>query len=439
MASFSLFLKNRLACLYDLWIHAWYSFLRPVGSYSLRCALILSFILPNFLCFKAGAVQDVNGFFNIGIGYQKPVTNRHWIWKNNAVTGIELPMISSNFDTGILNEEEEADRVFMTMLQTNTGPLYGDVGVYLSFFYTGYNSSSYNYQWRMVGTPDYRLWLYDSTGNSVGTYNKTGFETFTPQTVGTAHFRSPGYRFSFRVDNAGTEDHYVQNPRIWNTAESENSYWEFDGTTRSQGSAGIAIPSFQVIATEKSGDLAALENIADAITAQNDILSAMYGDILAVCNSIYSRTGDMLQAQQLANEYFQQVIQKIAEIQSTTADIYSLLGNQFKLLIDTINSGVVSVTDAIASAELRLEQYLKPVIDYFNSLEETTGESASKLPGHKADLDNAVSSSSGIDTNAEQGFSAIWSMISQFELLLVCVGMWLGATIFLIVIKKGLS
>lgn len=438
MASFSLFCKNRLARFHDLWIHARYHLFRPLGSFLLRCSLIISFILPNFLYLKAGAVQDVNGFFNIGIGYQKNVTNPHWIWKNNAITGIELPAISANYDTGIANAEEEAKRVFMTMLQTNTGPLYGDVGVYVSYFYTGYNDSSYNYTWQMVGTPDYKLWLYDSTGNAVGTYDKTGFETFTPQTVGTADFRSPGYRFSFRVENAGTEDHYVQNPRIWNT--HENSYWEFSVSTKeNNGRAGISIPSFQVIATEKSGDLAALENIADAIVAQNDILNAMYGDILAVCNSIYSRTGDMLRAQQLANGYFQQVVQYVSQIQSTTADIYSLLGTQFALLIETINSGVVSVTDAIAAAELRLEQYLKPVIDYFNSLEETTGESASKLPGHKADLDNAVSSSSGIDTNAEQGFSAIWSMISQFELLLICVGMWLGATIFLIVIKKGLS
>ena len=437
MASFSLFFKNRLAYIHDLWIHAGRSFLRHLGAYWLRCALILSFILPNFLYLKAGAVQDVKGFFNIGIGYQKNVSNPSWIWKNESVTGIELPMISSTFDTGIASEEEEAKRVLMDRLQTNTGPLYGDVGVYLSFFYTGYSINTTNYKWRMHGTPDYKLWLYDSTGNSVGSYEKTGFETFTPQTVGTANFRSPGYRISFRVDNAGTEDHYVQNPRIWVTGAIH--YWEFDGSTRNQGSAGLAIPSFQVIATEKSGDLAALENIADTLVQQNDILSAMYGDILAVCNSIYSRTGDMLQAQQLANGYFQQVIQYVSQIQNTTADIYILLGSQFKLLIDTINSGVVSVTDAISAAELRLEQYLKPVIDYFNSLEQTTGESASKLPGHKADLDNAVSSSSGIDTNAEQGFSAIWSMISQFELLLICVGMWLGATIFLIVIKKGLS
>lgn len=437
MASFSLFVKNRLACLHDLWIHAWSSFLRPVGSFSLRCVLILSFTLPNFLCFKAEA-KDVTGFFNIGIGYQKNVTKPTWIWKDNAVTGIELPMISSTFDTGIANDEEQAKRVFMTMLQTNTGPLVGDVGVYVSFFYTGYNYSTYDYQWRMIGTPDYQLWFFDNTGNYRGPYQKTGFATFTPQTVGTADFRSPGYRFSFRIENAATDDHYIQNPKVWNIGN--DSYWEFDQSTKQDiGAAGISIPSFQVIATEKSGDLAALENIADGIAEQNNILSAMYGDILAVCNSIYSRTGDMLEAQQLANEYFEQVKQYVSQIQSTTADIYSLLGTQFKLLIDTINSGVVSVTDAIAAAELRLEQYLKPVIDYFNSLEETTGESASKLPGHKADLDNAVSSSSGIDTNAEQGFSSIWSMISQFEFLLVCIGMWLGATIFLIVIKKGLS
>ena len=435
MASFSLFFKDRLACFHDLWIHAWRSFLRPLGAFSLRCALILSFILPNFLYLKAGAVQDVNGFLNLIICYQKDVLNPSWITKT-ALSGIEIPVISANFDTGI-GSEEQAKRVYAEQFQTNTSPLYGDVGVYVSFFYTGYYPSD-DGEWRMVGTPDYHVVFYDSTGNLIKESQKTGFETFTPQTVGTADFRSPGYRFSFRVEDAGTEGNYVQNPILW--IQGRSSYWEYDTSNpKITGHAGISIPSFQVVATEKSGDLVELENIANGIAEQNNILSAMYGDIIAVLNSIYSRTGDMLSAQQLANSYFQQVVQSVSQIQNTTADIYSLLGTQFALLIDTINSGVVSVTDAIAAAELRLEQYLKPVIDYFNSLEETTGESASKLPGHKADLDEAVSSSSGIDTNAEQGFSAIWSMISQFELLLVCIGMWLGATIFLIVIKKGLS
>lgn len=436
MASFSSFLKNRLARFHDLWIHARYSLLQPVGSFLLRCALILSFLLPNFLVFSpAASAVDVNGFLHLDMWYKK---SGDVGWRqSNGHYNIELPLISFTGDYGLVDDEERADKFFIYRFSTNTGPLYGAVGVYVSFFYTGYETSPYDFKWQMIGTPAYFLRTFDSTGNKIGDYRNTGFATFKPASAPGANFYSPGYRFSFRVDDAGTEDRYAQNPAV--ISGTDQSYFAFDNVTGKNGHAGIAIPSFQVIATEKSADLHALENIANGIVEQNNILSAMYGDILAVCNSIYQRTGDMLKAQQLANSYFQQVIRYVAQIESTTSNIYTLLGNQFKLLIDTINSGVVSVTDAIAAAELRLEQYFKPVIDYFNSLEETTGESASKLPGHKADLDNAVSSSSGIDTNAEQGFSSIWSMISQFELLLVCVGMWLGATIFLIVIKKGLS
>ena len=437
MASFSLFCKNRLACFHDMWIHAWHCLFRPLGAFFLRCSLILSFILPNFLVFSpVAAAADANGFLHLDMWYKQNTPNAAWV-HDYGNYDIQLPLISSKGDYGLVAEEERAKQFFIYRFSTNTGPLYGAVGVYLSFFYTGYETSEYDFKWQMIGSPAYFLRTFDSTGNIIGDYVPTGSTTFNPVTAPGANFYSPGYRFSFRVDNAGTEDRYAQNPAV--IAGTDQSYFAFDNSTGKYGHAGIAIPSFQVIATEKSADLDALENIADSIVQQNSTLSAMYGDIMAILNSIYSRTGDMLETQKLANNYLKSVKSYLSQIKTKTTDIYNLLGTQFTLLIDTINSGVVSVTDAIAAAELRLEQYLKPVIDYFNSLEETTGESASKLPGHKADLDNAVSSSSGIDTNAEQGFSTIWSMISQFELLLVCIGMWLGATIFLIVIKKGLS
>ena len=436
MASFSLFFKNRLACFHNLWIHAWHRLFRPVGAFLLRCSLILSFLLPNFLVFSpAASAADVNGFLHLDLWYKRDTPNAGFTAKN-GMYDIQIPLISSKGDYGLVADEERAKQFFIYKFATNTGPLYGAVGVYLSYFYTGYETSQYDFKWQMVGTPNYFLRTFDSTGNIIGDYTGSS-TTFNPVTAPGADFYSPGYRFSFRVDNAGTEDRYAQNPAV--IAGTDKSYFAFDNVTGKNGHAGIAIPSFQVIATEKSADLDALENIANGIVEQNNILNAMYGDILAVCNSIYARTGDLLETQKQANNYLKSVKSLLSQIKNIDTNIYNLLGTQFQLLIDTINSGVVSVTDAIAAAELRLEQYLKPVIDYFNSLEETTGESASKLPGHKADLDNAVSSSSGIDTNAEQGFSSIWSMISQFELLLVCVGMWLGATIFLIVIKKGLS
>lgn len=437
MASFSLFFKNRLACFHDYWIHAWHCLFRPLGAFLLRGALILSFILPNFLVFcPAASAADANGFLHLDFWYKKNTPNAGWV-ANNGNYDIEIPLISSKGDYGLVADEENAKQFFIYNFRTNTGPLYGAVGVYLSYFYTGYETSQYDYKWQMIGTPNYYLRTFDSTGNKIDDYAPTAFTTFNPVSAPGANFYSPGYRFSFRVDNAGTEERYAQNPSVW--AVTDKAYFQFDNSTGKFGHAGVAIPSFQVITTETSADLEALENIANSLVEQNNILNAMYGDILAVCNSIYARTGDLLETQKQANNYLKSVKSLLSQIKTKTTDIYNLLGTQFQLLIDTINSGVVSVTDAIAAAELRLEQYLKPVIDYFNSLEETTGESASKLPGHKADLDNAVSSSSGIDTNGQQGFSAIWSMISQFELLLVCIGMWLGATIFLIVIKKGLS
>ena len=136
MASFSLFCKNRLACFYDNWIHAWHHLFRPMGSFLLRCSLILSFILPNFLVFSpAASAADVNGFMHLTAWYKHDTPNTGWI-STKEMYDIQLPLISSKGDYGIVADEERAKEFFIYKFATNTGPLVGSIGVYLSYFYT---------------------------------------------------------------------------------------------------------------------------------------------------------------------------------------------------------------------------------------------------------------------------------------------------------------
>lgn len=202
----------------------------------------------------------------------------------------------------------------------------------------------------------------------------------------------------------------------------------------------VYITSFRVISSGvSSAELGELENIASEIAASNDILNAMYGDILAVCNSIYSRLGDMLFAQQVANEYFQSIIPLIGNISTNTANIYNILGTYFDRVLAAIDNQTLTLEEAIQDAEAALELYLKPMIDYFKELEETTGESASSLPSHKTDLDGFANANTGIDSDAQTGLAAILPVFTAFSFMFSILGIFIGLGLFMLIIRKGLS
>ena len=130
----------------------------------------------------------------------------------------------------------------------------------------------------------------------------------------------------------------------------------------------MVIPSVQVITTQTSAELGALEDMADEIAAQSDILQAMYGDLISICNSIYQRCGDLLEAQNLANQYFASIIPILNAIQNNTgstatntANIYVLLQNQLALLKSTIELESGDIQDAIEQAVDDLISYLDTV------------------------------------------------------------------------------
>lgn len=188
-----------------------------------------------------------------------------------------------------------------------------------------------------------------------------------------------------------------------------------------------------------TAELNQLKDIAAGIAQSNQILSAMYGDILAVCNSIYERTGSILEAQQKTNELFSSIIPILNSLNTNVANIYSTLNTYFNLVIKAIDNQTVTLDQSIKDAEKALETYLKPMIDYFNELEKTTGESASTLPSHKKDLDGFASDSNGIDDNAVTGLASLLPVFSAFSFVFSVLGIFVGLGIFLLIIRKGLS
>ncbi len=224
----------------------------------------------------------------------------------------------------------------------------GAVGVYLSYFIG-------NYLTNIVGTPGLPTLQYKNHLGDIGT-DSTGVEqtTFTPQGVSSGYSTGISLSCSF----LGSEAHPISDLRILGNSNSIVGYHPDGGTQ----SFYLYLTSFRVIATETSADLEALESIADGIAAQNGILQAMYGDIIAICNSIYAKTGDMVTAQELTNSYFASIIPVLNDIKDLNTNIYSLLSAQFAALISAVQTESSNIQASISAQTAAL-------IAYFDSIQ----------------------------------------------------------------------
>lgn len=241
-----------------------------------------------------------------------------------------------------------------------------------------------------------------------------------------------------QAENPGSN--YAMSDFVVNLPRGYNIYVPCSNVTDSIVSARLYVTSFRVIATSAGPtELEELQNIASGIAQSNEILSAMYGDILAVCNSIYSRLGDIESAVEVIHSYFDTLIPILNSINSTTSNIYNVLNTYFERVLSAIDNQTLTLKEAIQDAESALELYLKPMIDYFNELEEATGESASSLPSHKTDLDGWTSDSSGIDADAQLGLVGILPVFTAFSFIFSILGIFIGLGVFILIIKKGLS
>lgn len=205
----------------------------------------------------------------------------------------------------------------------------------------------------------------------------------------------------------GSENSPVKNPRLsWSPAFS----CVYANYTNKVVKVDLHVTSCRVISTSApSADLAELKNIAKGIAESNQILSAMYGDILAVLNSIYERTGSILEAQNLTNQYFASIIPLLNNISSTTSNIYSLLSTQFSLLISTIESESDDIQSTINAAVDKMISYLDNV---FSSSVNPA------LPGQSSDISSGSSTvddaESGYQSTASERFEAISADFSGF-------------------------
>lgn len=315
-------------------------------------------------------------------------------------------------------------------------PVNSQNGVYLSGYYISPYAAN---QSKVPSASDFPMRYKDTSTSSYRTVSPN-LSLFAPPT-GTASY-SDGISLVYRVSNSVSSP--ISDVILFNGSPDSSSpawYFSFYNTSSSlkQYYISFVVTSFRVVSTASNAELDALESMADAIASQSQILSQFYGDIVTVCNQIYQRLGDLQAAQEEANALFSNVIKLLNTTNGKLDAINMAMSTYFELLINQLKQEGIDTRTAIADAEARLELYLKPMIDYFNELEEQTGESASTLPQHKTDIDGFNNDGFGIDSDGQTGLTAILPIFTAFSFILSVLGIFVGLGVLKIIIKKGLS
>lgn len=313
-------------------------------------------------------------------------------------------------------------------------PAESQLGVYLSSFYYSSNAGS---QSKVPSKSDFSIRYTDSSTGVGSSSPVSSVSLFEPSS--SANSKSDGVTVVARLTNSVSSP--VSNVSIYNgsfSADYNAPAWFFALTATGDG-VHLNVTSFRVVSTSSSAELDALESMASEIANQSQILSQFYGDIVAVCNQIYQRLGDLQAAQEEANALFANVIKLLNTTNGKLEAINMAMSTYFELLINQLKQEGIDTRTAIADAEARLEVYLKPMIDYFNELEEQTGESASTLPKHKTDIDGFNNEGFGIEADGQTGLTAILPIFTAFSFILSVLGIFVGLGVLKIIIKKGLS
>lgn len=319
-------------------------------------------------------------------------------------------------------------------LDSSLVPADSQLGIYLSSFYYSSNAGS---QSKVPSKSDFSVRYIDSSIGSGVSAPVSSVTLFEPSS--SANSKSDGVTILARLSNTPAAP--ISSVSLYN-GSFPSSYndpsWYFALTQTGDG-VHLNVTSFRVVSTSSSAELDALESMASEIANQSQILSQFYGDIVAVCNQIYQRLGDLQAAQEEANALFANVIKLLNTTNGKLEAINMAMSTYFELLINQLKQEGIDTRTAIADAEARLELYLKPMIDYFNELEEQTGESASTLPQHKTDIDGFNNDGFGIEADGQTGLTAILPIFTAFSFILSVLGIFVGLGVLKIIIKKGLS
>lgn len=409
------------------------SFFRSFGAFV--AALVLCFAL----CVPALADVTLNGSTLFYVGQAS--SSSSLFSTNSAYYPISVGSSSPGYE---LVRSSSTDKLALYGVRANDSsllPADSSIGIYLSFWYRSRDSFVQN---KAPSASDFSIGVLGSGASSYSFKPVSSVSLFSPSD--SMNSVSDGVSIVARIDNSLGNPYtswLLRNAPASSATDVVSGPCSFyvspvTGWT-SSGYPSFAYSSFRVVSSASNAELDALESMASNIAQQSQVLSQFYGDIVSVCNQIYQRLGDLQAAQQEANALFSNVIKLLNTTNGKLEAINMAMSTYFELLINQLKQEGIDTRTAIADAEARLELYLKPMIDYFNELEEQTGESASTLPKHKTDIDGFNNEGFGIESDGQTGLTAILPIFTAFSFILSVLGIFVGLGVLKIIIKKGLS
>ena len=302
----------------------------------------------------------------------------------------------------------------------------GSIGLYMSFYISS-ESGYYFVSEGSYSSPSSWKVEYYNQDNNVGSLLLTDSDisTFTPN-IDSNSISTIGYRISCEIPV--DEVYGAGRPSFSYIGTSETRLRASGG-----GSGGVLIfcvPSMSMITNVTSAELEEMESIANGIAQTNNVLSAMYGDIMSVLNSIYQRTGDMLAAQQLTNQYLVSMSNYLQQIAGNTSNIYTLLSTYMHYLQEISETAddiyaelqafhstfLLKVMELIGTVQTESDDIQAKMEELYERLEEwlntafqdaVNEDLAGEVEGVQGDMSQSESIESGVTGSMSSAFAGL--------------------------------
>lgn len=200
------------------------------------------------------------------------------------------------------------------------------VTLYVSYFFTAYYATATLSKNPALSASDFEAeYMTD-----VGSYEQAAVSVsaFRPNVTYAA---TTGYTLSARAP--GSEGVAVGLPSI--TYLSDDKVFSIKVISGgSEAEVGLVVTSARYVTTETTADSEALEDVADKIAEQNELMQAFYGDIIAILQAMDTKLGSLESAAELMNTYLSQIVDSLGSLNGTASNIYSLLSTYLHYLED---------------------------------------------------------------------------------------------------------
>lgn len=299
------------------------------------------------------------------------------------------------------------------------------VTLYVSYFFAAYYATSTLLSNPALSSSDFESkYMTDSGAYEYGTVD---VKAFRPNII-SSYAATTGYTLSARV--VGSEGFAVGLPSINYLPGDDKVFTIKVISGGSDADIGLMVTSARYVTTDTSAEAGALEDVADKIAEQNELMQAFYGDIIAILQAMDTKLGSLESAAELMNTYLSQIVGSLGSLNGTASNIYSLLSTYLHYLEDIAQTAedikaelasfhadfltyiqllISTVSSESDDIQAKMEELYKLLIQYLNTAfgGAVTDEVTEGIQG----ADNQLDAIEGIESNYTGSLSDKWQSI----------------------------